>query len=52
MEARILVVYDNVSFSEGVTKLLESNGYKTFLANDGVEAIEKAFRGPARYHPH
>ncbi|MEK7733312.1 MAG: response regulator, partial [Planctomycetota bacterium] len=44
MDARILVVYDNVSFSEGVTKLLESNGYKTFLANDGVEAIEKAFR--------
>ncbi|MBI5308530.1 MAG: diguanylate cyclase [Planctomycetes bacterium] len=44
MDARILVVDDNVLFSEGVTRLLESKGYKTILANDGVEAIEKAFR--------
>lgn len=44
MEERILVVDDNVSFSEGVSRLLEGNGYKTLLANDGIEAIEKAFR--------
>ena len=44
MEERILVVDDNASFSEGVSRLLEADGYKTFLANDGIEAIEKAFR--------
>lgn len=44
MAERILVVDDNVSFSEVVSKLLDANGYKTFLANDGIEAIEKAFR--------
>ncbi len=44
MEERILVVDDDVSFSAGVSRLLEGNGYKTLLANDGIEAIEKAFR--------
>jgi len=44
MEERILVVDNNVSFSEGVSSFLKDNGYKTLFANDGIDAIEKSFR--------
>jgi CheY-like chemotaxis protein len=41
---RILVVDDNVDGAESLALLLQFSGHETFLAHDGIEAVEAAER--------
>lgn len=44
MNKRVLIVDDSPLIVEVISKFLEGKGYKTFTANNGIEAIEKTFR--------
>lgn len=40
MKKKILVVDDNIDFSENLTDILELKGYEVFVAQDGRQSIE------------
>ncbi|GAL84478.1 hypothetical protein MYP_1706 [Sporocytophaga myxococcoides] len=42
-ESVLLIIEDDVSFSNVISNIAQTKGYKTFVAHTGYEAIEKAF---------